>query len=571
MIATSIKNRIASGKAWVDVLAIVALLLLHPVLYRLGSSNEHFPPDAVAYMAFAENFLSKGLLYFESGMAGTGKVLPPLYPFFMLAGNFFVGDFIVTSELVSSFAIIAASVAFYFIIRKFSNPYFAFLGTLGIQLNYQLNLWAITPLTEASFVLLIACSLWLTSHVITSNGARSSFALGALLALAFLTRQVGIILVPFFLLIIFVASPREFLVRSFGLAAGLFLLLAPYMITLHVQGSQIGVELSAFDPNWSKRERISIDDVDQEVQEYLRRIYATQSENYGSVWVKRRFLRQLLPDSSAMLENVDMVPAEDARDGVSGRLVNIWASLDQFDDRLLSNASHINKSIGWLVSAAFLVTLVTPALIGASRGTSLSRYLVGGFVVCYLVGISLMTGLINRYVLILAPFVLLHIFLEVVFLLRSRQITVRGIPAMHIIFAVTVAVCVLLQPTNYSDVSMNAKRSFEQIGGSNFRKFVGRGEPVLSMTPFEAYVAGGTWRILPNDSLEKIAKYAAREDIRWLVVAHRKQKDIDAYRQAKTWYLDNSLLRQYRHLLEMRAMASDGRSFLFEFKREQPP
>ena len=252
------KNRSLSGKAWVNILAVVALLLLHPVLYRLDSSRGYFPPDAVTYMAFAEYFLSKGLLYFESGMAGTGMVLPPLYPFLMWAGNFFVGDFIVTSELVSSFAIIAASVAFYFIILKFSNPYFAFLGALGIQLNYQLNLWAITPLTEASFILLLACSLWLATHVITSNRVRSSVALGILLALVFLTRQIGIMLVPFFLLVIFFASPRKFLVKSLGLVAGLVLLLAPYMIVLHVQGGQIGAELSAFEQSWSKRERISM-------------------------------------------------------------------------------------------------------------------------------------------------------------------------------------------------------------------------------------------------------------------------------------------------------------------------
>lgn len=566
MIKSSINEKIVSGKAWVDVLAIVALLLLHPVLYRLGNSRGYYPPDAVSYMAFAEYFLSKGLLYFESGMAGAGIILPPLYPFFMLVGNFFVGDFIITAELVSSFAIIAASIVFYFFIRKFGNWYFAFLGALGIQLNYQMNLWAITPLTEASFILLIACSLWLTTHVITSNRVRSSVALGALLALVFFTRQIGIILVPFSLLIIFLASPRKFLLKSLGLAAGLVLLLAPYMVILHAQGGKIGVELSAFEQHWSKRERISIDDIDEETQEYLRRFYATESENYTSLWEKRRLLRQLLPDSSAMLEDVDMHPAQDASDGISPLLVKIWTSLDQFDDRLLSNAGYVNKSIGWFVSIAFLVTLVTPILIGANRGTLLSRYLVGGFVLYYLVVISLLTGLIYRYVLILAPFVLLHIFMEVAFLLRTRRIKIKGVPVTNIIFAAILAICVLLQPTNFSDVSMRAKGSFEQYAESNFRKFVEPREPILSMAPYEAYVAGGTWRVLPDDSLEKIATYAEREDIRWLLVVHRKQKDVVAYRQARSWYLDKNLMRQYRHLIEMRAMARDGRSFLFEFK-----
>jgi hypothetical protein len=123
MIATSIKNRIASGKAWVDVLAIVALLLLHPVLYNLDSSRGYFPPDAVLYMTFAENFLAKGLLYVTGSAAESGTILPPLYPLLMLICNFFVDDFLISSELVSSVAVIAVSFISYLIIRQLGNPF----------------------------------------------------------------------------------------------------------------------------------------------------------------------------------------------------------------------------------------------------------------------------------------------------------------------------------------------------------------------------------------------------------------------------------------------------------------
>jgi hypothetical protein len=126
--------------------------------------------------------------------------------------------------------------------------------------------------------------------------------------------------------------------------------------------------------------------------------------------------------------------------------------------------------------------------------------------------------------------------------------------------------CVLTLPKNYSDVQSRPKGTLEQMGESNFRQFIGQGEPVFSIGPYHAYVAGGTWRVLPNDSLEKIAKYAAHTGVRWMIVVHKPQPEVSAYKLAKNWYLDKSLLREYRHLVNLRAVSRDSQSFLFEFK-----
>jgi hypothetical protein len=106
------------------------------------------------------------------------------------------------------------------------------------------------------------------------------------------------------------------------------------------------------------------------------------------------------------------------------------------------------------------------------------------------------------------------------------------------------------------------------MGESNFRQFVEPGEPILSIGAFHAYVAGGSWRTLPNDSLEKVAKYAALKKVRWMVVSHKPQSEVATYRYAKSWYLDKQLLRQYRHLVTLRAVSRDGGSFLYEFTDE---
>jgi hypothetical protein len=566
---SSLIVRIKSGNAWIDILAILALLLLHPVLYHLDSSRGYFPPDAVGYLVFAENFLAKGLLYVESGIAGTGQILPPFYPFLILIGNILVGDVIITSELVSSVSVIASSVVFYFIIRQFGGTFLAFVGALGVQLNYQLNLWAISPLTEATFILVLACSLWLSTYAIRNKGFAFSFVLGVMLALVFFTRQVGIILIPFFLLVIFVASPRKFHLNSLAVIVGLGVLLVPYIYILNEQGNEIGARFSAFDQSWSKHEKISINDVEEETQIYLRQLRDLPSDDYGDVYVKRRMFRQLLPDSSAMLQDIDMEPLLPSRKGVRARLLGIWTSLDEFDDRLLSNIKFIYESVGFIVCFVFCVTLMTPIWISRNREFLLSRLLIGGFVLFFLLSISLLTGLIDRYVLILVPFMLLHIFREAAWLLRQDWQTSKVMWTTPLFFSIVVFACAFSQPTNYSNVQLFPKGTLEQIGESNFRKFVGSGELVFAIGSFHAFVAGGTWAVLPNDSLEKIAEYAAHTGVRWMVVVHKPQPEVSAYKLAKNWYLDKSLLRQYRHLVDLRAVSRDGQSFLFEFKAKQ--
>lgn len=556
------------NSAWGDTLAIVILILLHPVVYHLDESLGYFPPDAVQYMTFAKNFLSKGLLYLEFGLSDSGTVLPPMYPLLLLIGSIFVDDLLVISELVSSIVVITSSIVFYFIIQKFSNQCFAVLAVLGIQLNHILNLWALTPLTEATFILVIASVLWLTFYLLpTDRRMRSFVALGVLLAVAFLTRQIGIVLAPFALLIIFLASPRKFIRRATAVVGGMMLLLAPYMITLHAQGSLLQVELSAFEQHWSKRNIISIDEVDTEVKDYLHSLNDIPEGSYEDVYEKRRLLRQLLPDSSAMLSDVSMKPPGNSTRGLMATLIQVWTSLDQFGERLVKNIQYLANSLGLFVCVAFLISLITPIFIRAKEKPLLVRYLISGFVLYYLFTLSLLTGLVDRYVLILAPFVLLHISAETACLLISVRQKVGGSRVALVLFAAAIAAYAYSQPKNFSDIQSRPKGGLSSIAESKFRQFIEPGEPIFSMTPLYAYYTGGSWRIMPNDSLEKIAEYARHEHVLWLVVTSKPGSDIGSYEKAQQWYLDPNIQQKYQHLIELKAVSRDGQSLLFRFRK----
>jgi hypothetical protein len=550
----------------VDVLAIVILLLLHPVLYRLDMMRGIYLPDAIAYIDFAERFLSEGLLYLERGMAGKGNVLPPLYPFFILLAQPFVGDFVVASVFVSSIATLAASVVFYLIIRKFADPYAAFLGTLVIQVNYDLNLWALTPLTEATFIMIVAFLLWFMLYVLGSNRTIFAVVVGVLLAFTFFARQIGLVLLPFVLLVIVLADPRRFAINATSVVLGLVLILAPYVFEVEKQGNRIQAELSAFEPQWSKRDVILFDDVDPNVQDYLRNLQDTTKDEYGDVYVKRRLLRQLLPDSSAMLSEVKITPDGQNKYAISEGLNRIWSSRNQISGNFVKNIQHVITSLGPFVCSIFLVALMTPLWVGGNKKLLLARYLVGGFVLYYLIVLSLFTGLVERYAQILAPFILLHIIIEVANALRMVQRKIRGVPIAPLLFFISLVGCAYSQPSNYSDVESYSQKEFLEFSRSNLRQFVTPGDPVLSTIPFHAYSVGGAWRILPNDSLEKIAIYAARENIPWLLVVHDPTNAVITQRLTRQWYLDADMLLKHGDLIQLRAMSTDGKSMLFRFR-----
>jgi hypothetical protein len=315
-------------------------------------------------MVFARDFLSQGLLYVEYGLAGQGSVLPPVYPFLTLLGSVFGDDMFSVAEHVSRVAAIATSLIFYTVVRRWMNPYLAVSVVLAVQVNYEFVLFAVTPLTEASFILSVACVLWLTLLVISTE-ARSTLTvfLGVLLAACFLTRQIGIL--------ILVASPRRFLNNGAAILIGMAILLSPYVAALHFQAKALGADVSAIDQHWSARAAIPLSEVDSQTQEYIRWLDNQPTPDYVDVLRKRRLLRQL-----AMLSQVELTPPDEAQNEILNKIRHLWSSRGKFGAQLKQNADYLIKSLGPLVCISFLALLLTPILTGNSKKMMLPKYVI---------------------------------------------------------------------------------------------------------------------------------------------------------------------------------------------------
>ena len=134
-----------------------------------------------------------------------------------------------------------------------------------------------------------------------------------------------------------------------------------------------------------------------------------------------------------------MNPAKPVRKGVRGKLIQVWNNLPTLADRLLDNARYLYDSIGFFASALFLVTLITPIWIKVDHVGLLSRYVLGGAVIFYVFFLSLVTGLMDRYVMILAPFAILHTIVEIICLLQGYYKSRMPRGFVPVVFAVVVA------------------------------------------------------------------------------------------------------------------------------------
>lgn len=550
-----------------EFLCICLLLALHPVILLLSSSAGYFPPDSVQYMSFARDSLANGLLFVEFGYSNQGTVLPIVYPTLLLLADNIFDDMMLSAEMVSSFVVLLTSIPLYLIFRRFASNYFSVAAVLLVQLNYQLCLWAVTPLTEATFILVLSWFVYLLFRIMEAEKKLGLLLLlGVCTAIAFLTRQIGLVLLPFALLTITLVSHRHLIRNYSAFIVGFLFLLLPYATLLYGQTGG-----SLFTQQWSEREEITLNQLPVETQDKILSIHNSSTEDYQDLVSNRRALRELLDDNTAMFEEVLLQAPENTNSGLGSILSLVWGEKNQYFSRLGQNISSLNESLGIVLCLLFLLSLFTPLFIKTADANSLRRYVVSGFVLNYLFALSLVDGLIDRYVLVLLPFILLNIALETYHALASVKDRLGHPYAYRVLFAVLITAFAFIQPLTVFDLDLQAKSTETSGPFTPFRSLVTAGDPVMALSPLYAHLVNGAWRVMPNDSVANIYEYASQEGVPWLLVV-RGMSDADMeisyYQNAIDWYFDQELILKHQEYMELYAHSNDGRIVLFRFKND---
>ncbi len=532
-----------------DAFCIFLILLLNPAIYSLGKSLRVYSPDTVAYLTMARDLFDKGLLYLPSwGGADSHLICPPLYPFLVACGQVIFGESIKVAEWVSSISLMGASLFFFFYMKHTTNRLVALATVVAIQTNYYYLYFAMAPLTEGVFLLILAISFYCLIVSIDLQQSRFShlqfLAIGFFSALAFLARQVGLFVGPFMALILFGKAWMNkkkswaFHIGSITyVGIGWLIVVIPYATALYWQTGQLPLK-----QKFTQSKQTSIK-LDLETRKYIDRIARIPNENYAIIYAKRRLFRKLLPDCSRMISEV-------LQDGPNRKKFAILASVKKpriIADNMRKNTHHLRRAISSYSFTLFLALCFTPLIVPSRTKSKLEALHLPLFLFAYFFIISLFTAEVPRYSLIMFPFFFLHLISELFRLFKRIQGTMSNVSVyctVAISFAYTVVI--FSTPQFFTSVKLYPKVNENTRSLDCFKKYI-QGAPVFSLTPLLAYLSGGYYRILPNDSLQRIITYAHKTGVNWLLLSKGRSSLSEAKLYVYAKWLENPSLAEKCH------------------------
>ena len=553
----------ASGRWYADLLSIIFIIGLNPLVHFFNCSRGVFSYDTIAYLTMARDLFSTGLLYIPSwGHMDYGLLLPPLYPIFIALSSILSFESFKVAEWVAATCALAALIPIYLHIKKTTNRGIAVVTVVLIEMNYFYFLVGMTPLSEAVFLLTLACTFFLASRLFNGEARLATvlpLLIGIFSGLVFLSRKIGVIVfmfLVFFCLIQMLGKTRRMAFRNILLIVlGWSIIISPYALILYFQTGQ-----HPFQQKYIQQVQ-SVTTTDPNVLAEINRINSLPETSYAMIYAKRRLMRKLLPDCSEMYCYLDS--KNSLQGSYLSNAASIFISPLEFFSRVLKNILYLKWPLGEFLFYSFLLFCISPFLIRSDRASTSSRLLLPGFFLFYLFAISIFTDMVPRYIHVIFPFTFVQISIELFLCFHSvsNKLRIRLYSSLFFIF---VYLCFFLFiPRYFTSLSVFPKADMSSELEAFGREV--RGEPVFSLMPFYAYLSGGTYRVLPNDSLEKVVRYGRKTGVHWLLLARTEsaRKESRLYTNAG-WYWDNSLESKYPDLIRLHSATSDGLIALYE-------
>lgn len=552
------KRLIEKSKA--DICFIFCALLLNPVLWEIKNRIVPLFPDSVAYIVLSKKLLSDAKLYVDQwGHIDHGLILPPVYPFFIGIADFFVNDGPLAAELVSSLMIVSSSFPLYFFVKNLSSRLCAFFTILLVQMNYFYLFFGTVALSEATFIFLLCCGFWLIQKSLKSDSPNFYLLfLGFTSALIFLTRHVGITFIFTMLFFFLVVQFKKISFAEFSLyILGILLLLVPYSFLLfHQTGQTYLTQHFRFGDYVVQYSEAAVSDQGE-----------IDSSDYGALYEQRRNQRALLVDSSEIISysiKPDAYVSDKFKTPLS--LLGKLRQPEAMFRNIVNNCFHLVAAVGLLNVFTLLFVYIFSLL--RRRGHFPGRVLLPLFLVIYMLFMSLLTSAVDRYVIVVFPFAFAVLCIELYHFIGEFKF---GAKQKGLFFTLAATVILFLIPSKSLGIKTYPKDR-EQLNHLKLcSNHVSDGDSVFTIHPYFAYVLGGNYRILPNDSLEKIAKYATFTGVKWMLLPNldETKSEYQMYTNAK-WILGvENPAQTYPDLVKLRCRI-DNNYWLFELNPSGP-
>jgi hypothetical protein len=186
----------------------------------------------------------------------------------------------------------------------------------------------------------------------------------------------------------------------------------------------------------------------------------------------------------------------------------------------------------------------------------------------YILAISAITDLISRYIIVVLPFLVLHIALEICAL--ASTVAILRTPWRRAVLCVAL---LMPLPSALSFTTTSAKLeesySVDPASYAPLKEFIQEGDAVFTPAPLDAHLLGAEFRTLPDDSLDKVATYAGHTGVKWLVVARKwhNRRQIELYDHQ--WYIRLLLFPSPDNPRLVKCCeTNEGRVVLYEFQSD---
>lgn len=530
---------------------IAVLLLLNPLTYAIQAAAVGLFPDSMTYLAFSERLLRGEWTLTGWGHVDSGLILPPAYPALVGLWGALTGDRIAAAYVISTAALLLAIVPLALLALRRCGPAPGFFAVALTQYHPFFLEYGAAPLTEALFVLGLATATFAAVRLPVASAYWPAALLGVAAGLLFLVRSVGGFFWPALIAVLVLRSlghPLKTIVGRTVLATGGFAaILAPYAIAVHAESG-----------HWPSTQSFRLNQYAVTADAPAPAAAAAQGADYEAIYAERRQLRRLNEAGTEMLAS-QIAPAGAVQ--APDRL----ARLRDAPRNLERNLDHMQQTLGWPALILLLLSLTTPFWrLGETGG---ERWVLPVILVSYLCALSLVSGAVARYVDVLVPFAWIQIFAEAARLTaplrRSLRQSLFATAAGSVALA---ALCALTLPRTFAAVPLSPRIGERGNPLATCGAQIPRGAPVFSFHPLPAWLLGGTYRVVPNDTLARVAAYGAATGTHFLLLTRlRSDRAERALYDHAPWARDDAALISSDHA-EALCATDDGIATLYRLR-----
>lgn len=519
-----------------DVLCVLGLLVLNPLLYLFNKSTTGTLPDGFAYLELSRELATTGDLYLRGwGHLDSGLILSPIYPFLIAMGRGFSDDGQWLGEVISSVSLLAATFLLYFLVARQANRLTAFAAVMLWQLSAPSIVFGLATLTEATFIFLLSLALLLAARYLRQPNPEllTGVLLGVSTALVFLTRHVGLTF-GFALLVVLAVrgwwGGPPVLKRLSVVPLAFLAVVGAYAALLHSQTGQ-----SVLTQHYRLGE-YRVDVGEQKSTET-----PSEAGAYVDLIAERRRERRLTPDATEMHGMTTSVA--ESKPGRWARVSAVLTAPQVLLSNLAKNLEYIRASVGYVGLGLFFFTLASALLYRPERREGLFRTLLAVWLPIYVLSLSLLTGLVDRYMEVIHAFLIVQVLCEV------HRLT-GALPGLapRVRYAVPLLVALVtlaFTPRLFTAVLTRPKVSDHTVL-NKCRQQLGEPGAVFALHPMYAYLLGGTYRVMPNDSLARVRRYAELTGVEWMLLVDvaGSREEAKFYNRAP-WVLERALELRY--------------------------